>query len=94
MNVESWCQVEANAKESWLRANRKHFPKAMKSTVFVKELPDRFAYKLKPPKQLLEEISRKKHFPQKCKLPLCLLSNSRCSMLFFLFIIDDSTFQI
>lgn len=67
MNVESWCQVEANPKASWERANRKHFPKAMKSTVFVKELPDRFAYKLKPPKELLEEIPKLKHFPQKCE---------------------------
>jgi hypothetical protein len=39
----------------------------MKSTVFDKFLPDRFAYKLKPPKQLLDEIERLRHFPQKCK---------------------------
>jgi len=66
MNVESWCKVEANSSSSWLRANRKHFPNAMKSDIFKHTLPDRFEEK--GPKVRLEELSAKKHFPGKCEL--------------------------
>ena len=34
MNVESWCTVELNSKQDWLRANRKHNPSAFTSAVF------------------------------------------------------------
>ena len=65
MNIESWCRVEAKPEENWLRANRKHFPDAMKSSVFKFTLPDRF--EVKGPKVTLDELPKRTHFPQKCK---------------------------
>lgn len=69
MNVESWCQVEENAKASWLRAKRKHFPNAMKSTVFKTKLPDRFQLKGPAVNELsLADLPKLRRFPNKCEL--------------------------
>lgn len=66
MNVESWCLVEGDSKASWARANRKHFPHALESTVFDVKLPDRFDNRKE---QIpLEELAKRKHFKEKCKL--------------------------
>lgn len=69
MNVESWCVVEATPQQSWRRVHRKHFPNAMKSTVFGKKLPDRFAdmHTAKPSGIRVDELQKKRHFKEKCE---------------------------
>lgn len=66
MNVESWCQVEANSKQSWRRAKRKHFPDCLKSTVFNVKLPDRFDEEKKE-NSLVDDIQKLRHFKEKCE---------------------------
>ncbi|XP_078000721.1 protein SPATA45 homolog [Glandiceps talaboti] len=34
MQRESWCAVERNSRQAWLRAERKHDPEAFQSRVF------------------------------------------------------------
>lgn len=67
MNVESWCLVEAAAKQNWQRSQRKHFPNALDSTVFDKQQPNRFEERSAKIKMVIEEIPKKKRFPGKCK---------------------------
>ncbi|XP_002732969.1 protein SPATA45 homolog [Saccoglossus kowalevskii] len=37
MQRESWCAVERNSRQAWLRAERKHDQEAFKSKVFESE---------------------------------------------------------
>ena len=72
MNIESWCQVEANANQQWTRATRKHYDHALKSTVFEEKDTKSegrmgWAKESKPDKPELHELAKRRHFGQKCK---------------------------
>ncbi len=67
MNVESWCLVEATSKQDWKRAQRKHFPNALDSTVFDKQISNRFEERSAKIKMVIEEVPQKKHFADKRK---------------------------
>ena len=91
MNVESWCLVEATAKQSWKRAQRKHFPNALESTVFDKQLPNRFEERSAKIKMEIEEEPKKKHFPEKCKQTHF---NSASGIIILSDFTDETLFQI
>lgn len=69
MNTESWCRVESSSKEGWLRSQRKHYPNALKSTVFDPKKPDRFEemHQDKVTGKSVDEIEKRKHFKEKCE---------------------------
>ena len=69
MNVETWCKVEASPLENHLRTQRKHYPDALKSTVFDVHLPDRFSdmHTNKTSGMRVDEIQKRRHFKEKCK---------------------------
>ena len=66
MNIESWCTVELNSKQDWLRANRKHNTNAFASSVFKgdsnQHQASRLDFKSSP-----EKHRERRHFPDKGK---------------------------
>ena len=69
MNIESWCQVEGNSNQKWMRSTRRHYDQALRSTVFqdgVAKEGGRVDWSMaEKPDQ--EKLAKKKHFQQKCE---------------------------
>jgi len=71
MNVESWCTVELNSKEDWLRANRKHNPNAFASSVFTEgDSNQHHSSRLDFNSCKPEKHRERRHFPDKDKTQL------------------------
>ena len=71
MNTESWCQVEGNSNQKWTRSTRRHYEKALQSSVF-RQLEEPATDKGRvdwsmAEKPQPEKLAKKKHFQQKCK---------------------------
>ena len=71
MNVESWCQVEGSSNQKWTRSTRRHYEKALQSSVLQQEEPAKDEGRVdwsmaEKPQQ--EKLAKKKHFQQKRKL--------------------------
>lgn len=65
MNVESWCTVELNSKQDWLRANRKHNPNVFASSVFKGDSNQHHASRLDFDSCVPEKHKERRHFPDK-----------------------------
>ncbi|CAH3027374.1 unnamed protein product [Porites evermanni] len=69
MNIESWCTVELNSKQDWLRANRKHNPNAFTSSVFKGDSNQHHVSRLDFNSTPVKHRERR-HFPDKDKTQL------------------------
>ena len=67
MNVESWCTVELNSKQDWLRANRKHNQNAFASSVFKGDSNQHHASRLDFNSSVPDKHKERRHFPDKGK---------------------------
>ncbi|XP_074616036.1 protein SPATA45 homolog [Acropora palmata] len=70
MNVESWCTVELNSKQDWLRANRKHNPSAFASSAFKGDSNQHHVSRLVFGSCVPEKHKEKRHFPDKADTQL------------------------